>query len=1801
MRRLLSSAASLAILCLGVLLNSSHAQNCPCSIWSPSTAPGVVDGGDPSPGEYGVRFQVSINGYISGIRFYKAVTNGGMHIANLWSNSGALLATAPFNNETASGWQQVNFASPVPVTAGSTYVASYFAPAGHYSFNGGYFSVSAGTDPVTAPADGVQGSNGVFAYSGASTFPTSSYNSSNYWVDVSFETSLVPGVSMATPTGSGVSLMAPVSATFNEPIDPTSITTSSFELLDPSNNLVGASVTYNAAAQTALLQPSGALMPFTTYTAMLAGGSGGVRDLNGNNLPANYSWSFTTQAPNPICPCSVWNLASAPGIADSGDPTSGEYGFAFESDLSGSITALRFYKGAGNAGTHVGHIWSSTGALLGSATFTSESASGWQQVAFNPAVPITANTVYIASYFGPSGHYSITPAAFTASVDNAPLHAPANSMTPNGVYAYGADAFPANSYNASNYWVDVVFQAAGTIPGLKVLATAPTPGSSGASYGTTVSATLNEAVNSATVNTGSLVLVDGVNNPVPGTVTYDPTTFTVSFQPGAGFSPLATYTATLSGISDLSGNPLGASYSWTFTIGPPPANSGPGGPILVIASVINPFSRYYDEILRAEGLNEFTVADITTINSTVLGQYDVAILGDMTLTSAEASTLAAWVSSGGNLIAMHPDPQLSSLLGLTPLNQQTTDAYLLVNTSQAPGSGITGQTLQYHGPAELFSLNGATAIANLYSSSTQATPYPAVTKATAGSGLAAAFAYDLARSVVYSRQGNPAWSGQNRGAFIDPNTGDPIDRILAVDLFYGAASFDPKPDWIDLSKVQIPQADEQQRLLVNLILSMQGSKKPLPRFWYLPSGFKAAVIMSGDDHNQGGTVGRFQNYAAASAANCSVPDWQCIRATSYMWPGTPITQAQASAFLAQGFEFSFHPDSQPSCTDWTPGQLADIYAAYLEGFATSWPGLPAPATVRTHCITWSDYDTQPQVELSNNIRLDTNYYYWPDLWVQDQPGFFTGSGMPMRFANRNGNTIDVYQAVTQFPDETTWTWPADINTMLDNAVGPQGYYGVFTANMHTDYVESAGSDAIVAAAQAHGVPIVSALQMLTWLDGRNGSSFGGLAWDGRHLSFTIAPATGARNLQAMLPMQSSGGTLGTILLNGTPVPQSTQAIKGITYSFFNAAAGTYQAQYGYAITGTISGSGGSGVTVTLTGSSGATTTTDSSGNYIFGGLAPGTYTITPSQPGYLFTPQTVTLSSANVGSVNFTATLVSLQSVTISPATVTGGSVATATVTLNGTAPLTGAIVTLSTSNRNIATVPASITIAGGTSATTFNVSTSPVSTVSSVNVSATYRATFSAALVVNPPMLSSLTLNPGTLVGGNTSTGTVTLTGPAPASGTVVTLSDNSAYVSVPSSVTVSSGRTSATFTVSTSGVSSQTSASITASLGTSSTSASLLLTPPVVQSLSLAPGELVGGRSNSVATVTLNGHAPSAGAVVTLSSGTTSAATVPSSVTVPANATSATFTVTTYGVSVSTAATITATYNGTATALLTVDPLSLTSISLSPTSLIGGNSATGTATLNAVAPSTGTVVTLRSSSAAAVVPASVTIASGHTSATFTVSTSAVSGTTTATISGTYTTTASANLTITAPQVRTVSMSPTSVSGGLQSTGTVTLTGVAPQSGVVVSLSSSKTSAAQVPASVTVAAGNSTATFTVTTTPVSSSTTSTITAAGLASAVLTVTAPVLSSVALSPSTVKGGTNSTGTVTLGSPAPSGGAVVSLSSNNSTYASVPGSVTVAAGSTTANFTVTTRSTLIQRSATITGTYNGSRTATLTVSP
>jgi hypothetical protein len=215
---------------------------------------------------------------------------------------------------------------------------------------------------------------------------------------------------------------------------------------------------------------------------------------------------------------------------------------------------------------------------------------------------------------------------------------------------------------------------------------------------------------------------------------------------------------------------------------------------------------------------------------------------------------------------------------------------------------------------------------------------------------------------------------------------------------------------------------------------------------------------------------------------------------------------------------------------------------------------------RTHCIAWSDWATQPKVELSRGIRFDMNYYYWPGSWVAGRPGFFTGSGFPMRFADLDGARIDVYQAPTQLVNENDLVYPDAIAAMIDRAQGPEGYYGVL--GTHDDYRNTSFSDDMITTALARGVAVVSAAQMLDWLDGRNASSVTAGTFVNGLRTFQVSADARARNLVLMVPAQSAAGPLTEIRRDGSAVPFTLETIKGVEYALLPAASGTYAAQFG---------------------------------------------------------------------------------------------------------------------------------------------------------------------------------------------------------------------------------------------------------------------------------------------------------------------------------------------------------------------------------------------------------------------------------------------------------------------------------------------------------------------------------------------------------------------------------------------------------------------------------------------------------------
>ncbi len=156
------------------------------ALWDDAERPDVEDSGDANAIEVGTKFVADQDLDITGIRFYKAATNTGVHVGSLWDATGALLGRVTFAGESASGWQQAMFATPVRILRGQRYVVSYHAPEGHYSATGNYFEQARSNGPLTALASSASGGNGVYEY-GSSGFPSSSFNQTSYWVTPVYE------------------------------------------------------------------------------------------------------------------------------------------------------------------------------------------------------------------------------------------------------------------------------------------------------------------------------------------------------------------------------------------------------------------------------------------------------------------------------------------------------------------------------------------------------------------------------------------------------------------------------------------------------------------------------------------------------------------------------------------------------------------------------------------------------------------------------------------------------------------------------------------------------------------------------------------------------------------------------------------------------------------------------------------------------------------------------------------------------------------------------------------------------------------------------------------------------------------------------------------------------------------------------------------------------------------------------------------------------------------------------------------------------------------------------------------------------------------------------------------------------------------------------------------------------------------------------------------------------------------------------------------------------------------------------
>ncbi|PYR63826.1 MAG: hypothetical protein DMF88_24480, partial [Acidobacteria bacterium] len=411
-------------------------------------------------------------------------------------------------------------------------------------------------------------------------------------------------------------------------------------------------------------------------------------DDSGNIETPGAGVSVIIGPPHPyVCPCTIWPDMTIPSVTSNADLNSVELGMRFRSQVGGFITGVRFYKGALNTGAHTGHLWTNNGVKLAEATFTSETATGWQQVTFATPVAITANTVYVASYHTTSGAYAIDRPYFDTSVHLAPpLEAVQDSpTTPNGVFIYAAapGAFPTGTFQSTNYWVDVIFDTVNTpptavndsysvnedtpltVPAAGVLAndTDPDPGT-----------TLTALIVSPAANGTVTLAADGSFSYTPNANFNGSDSFAYRASDGDASSNTATVTITVNPVNDLP-NAVDDSYlvaeDGTLTVGAPGVllNDTDVDNQSLSAALVSPPSHgaltlntngsfTYTPVANYNGNDTFTyrasdglvnsnTATVTIIVTPVNDPPAVNAGPDQTITSPAAATLAGVATDDG--------------------------------------------------------------------------------------------------------------------------------------------------------------------------------------------------------------------------------------------------------------------------------------------------------------------------------------------------------------------------------------------------------------------------------------------------------------------------------------------------------------------------------------------------------------------------------------------------------------------------------------------------------------------------------------------------------------------------------------------------------------------------------------------------------------------------------------------------------------------------------------------------------------------------------------------------------------------------------------------------------------------------------------------------------------------------------------------------------------------------------------------------------------------------------------------------
>jgi O-glycosyl hydrolase len=561
--------------------------------------------------------------------------------------------------------------------------------------------------------------------------------------------------------------------------------------------------------------------------------------------------------------------------------------------------------------------------------------------------------------------------------------------------------------------------------------------------------------------------------------------------------------------------------------------------ILVLSSK-EKFGNYITEILRAEGINTFTTSALDTKNYSLeeLQKRKLVIVSSEKVSNGQAAIFSEYVKAGGNLISTMPVKQMQQVFGIAEQAQRGKYDHISVSSKSTLAKGITTRPMRLHARSSNYKLNTAETIASFFPGTTS----PAIALNHYGKGQALCFLYNLPQSIVLTRQGNPEDAGKEM---------DSIPGLRAMDLFTNG--------WVDTSCNTLNHADEQMRILSRAVEQMSGM--PLPKMWYFPDTLKCLVTLNndGEDSKENEFEPQFNDVYAKGA-----------KMTLYIKEVEYVSKAWTDKWRRRGFEMSGHPDQTQHATDPSWQRMDAIYSS-LNAKLRSVLDVPRMQTVTNHWFVWPgnydngkyDFAAQAKLEEKHGVGLDCNYAHYDNNAGQKQflgsygysQGNYTGSGLPMKFADADGNLINVYQQLNNVYDQQYMEHKDQdgyfnaFKGLMDRSID-NGAYSYISVRAHNNeyFFSKVPLMKVLDYANSKHVPVWTELQLLNFLKARDEAAITNIHFQDQQLTFTLHSTnfTDAK-ITAMIPESFNGKKIKNITIDGSNHKLTLHNIKGVNY------------------------------------------------------------------------------------------------------------------------------------------------------------------------------------------------------------------------------------------------------------------------------------------------------------------------------------------------------------------------------------------------------------------------------------------------------------------------------------------------------------------------------------------------------------------------------------------------------------------------------------------------------------------------------